>query len=308
MKKAELRKLLAQIERLAASIGDDDEEDDSPEERGAPTGRAPGRVRGGRLTERREDSELLAKTSPVHKFGRESVCRTDKRGQPTPGGRSPTELVLDASEGFIPLWKHGVKLRWQFNEASLEPFLYPTELKDYVRDLMREAVLAWDYASPVGFIERDDAWDFEIVIRAQDDCDAWGCTLASAFFPDAGRHQLVVYPEMFDQDHGEQVETLVHEIGHIFGLRHFFADVSETTWPSEIFGEHRAFSIMNYGWRSVLTETDKSDLKLLYDSVWSGALTNVNGTPIRLVDPYHDAGAVVTPNCDSRRAAYGSSA
>ena len=54
---------------------------------------------------------------------------------------------------------------------------------------------------------------------------------------------------------------------------------------------------MNYGWRSVLTETDRSDLNRLYESVWSGELTNVNGTPIRLVQPYHASGEPVTPNC-----------
>lgn len=294
MKKAELQGVLEEIARLADSAGDDESE-------GGATRRAG--QRGGRLTARKGEVDVHSTKSRVHKFGRDFVCRTNARGYATPGGRSPTELVLDATEGFIPLWEHGATLRWQFNQASLEPFLYPNELQDYVRELMREAILAWDYASPVGFVEHQDAWDFEVVIRAQDDCDAFGCTLASAFFPDAGRHQLVIYPEMFDQDHGEQVETLVHEIGHTFGLRHFFADVSETAWPSEIFGEHKAFSIMNYGAKSVLTETDKSDLKLLYDLVWTGELTNVNKTPIRLVKPYHASGELVTPSCQSRAAA-----
>ncbi|MGH0031813.1 MAG: matrixin family metalloprotease [Myxococcota bacterium] len=296
-KKTELRRVLEQIEDLARSVGDEEEG------RGAGDGEVATTRRGGRLTARKGDVDVHSTKSEVHKFGRNFVCRTNSRGHATPGGRSPTELVLDASEGFVPLWEHGVTLRWQFNQASLEPFLHPAELKEYVRDLMRDAILAWDYAAPVSFVEREDAWDFEIVIRAQDDCDAFGCTLASAFFPDAGRHELVIYPEMFDQDHDEQVETLVHEIGHVFGLRHFFADVSETAWPSEIFGEHKAFSIMNYGAKSVLTETDKSDLRLLYDLVWTGELTDVNKTPIRLVKPYHASGEAVTPSCESRLAA-----
>lgn len=66
--------------------------------------------------------------------------------------------------------------------------------------------------------------------------------------------------EMFDQVRQEQIETLVHEIGHVFGLRHFFANISEDQWPSQIFGMHCAFSIMNYGHQSVLTPKDKSDL------------------------------------------------
>lgn len=309
MKKTELQDLLGEIARIASrgangkSSGDGDygrygDRDSNRDESGT-------RGVGGRELLRRKSSQdaLLASKESVHRFGRSTVCSTDERGHVTPGNRSPLEIVLDASEGFIPLWTNGVTLRWKFNETSLEQYLHPELLKDYVRELMSEAILAWGYAAPVGFKERDDAWDFEIVVRAQDDCDANGCTLASAFFPDGGRHKLVIYPKMFDQIHQEQVDTLVHEIGHVFGLRHFFANVSETAWPSEIFGEHRAFSIMNYGWKSVLTEDDRSDLSRLYESVWSGELAIVNGTPIHLVKPYHAAGEVVSPGCESRAAA-----
>jgi hypothetical protein len=92
---------------------------------------------------------------------------------------------------------------------------------------------------------------------------------------------------MFEQSDSEQVDTITHEVGHIFGLRHFFANISEKDFPSEIFGTHSKFSIMNYGSDSILTSNDISDLKRLYDLVWRGELDNVNGTPINLVRPYH---------------------
>ena len=123
-----------------------------------------------------------------------------------------------------------------------------------------------------------------------DDCDANGCVLASAFFPDAGRHQLMTVPADVRADRQEQVETMVHEIGHTFGLRHFFANVSENAWPSQIFGTHKPFSIMNYGNKSVLRTEDKADLKRLYQLAWSGQLTQINGTPIKLVKPFHTSG------------------
>ena len=44
---------------------------------------------------------------------------------------------------------------------------------------------------------------------------------------------------------------------------------------------------MNYGADSELTDDDKGDLKKLYQSVWSGQLTEINGTPIKLVRPFH---------------------
>jgi hypothetical protein len=240
---------------------------------------------------RQSDAAAREAKDEVHVFGRGAVCDTESRGHATPRGLSPLEIVLDASEGFIPLWAKNTTLRWRFRESSMKYFEKPETAKAEIRKLLGESLLAWGDAVPVKFAERQDAWDFEIVMRKNDDCDASGCVLASAFFPDAGRHQLVLYPQMFAQSRKEQVATLVHEIGHIFGLRHFFANISEKTWKSQIFGTHKPFTIMNYGSKSVLQAADRADLKRLYQLVWSGQLKKVNGTPIKLVKPFHTIGA-----------------
>jgi hypothetical protein len=234
-----------------------------------------------------EDAEI----DKIHLIRPKVRCDTESRGHPTPRGRSITEIVVDASEGFVPLWAKNTTLRWRFRESSFQGLDDPAAAKASVQQLLGECLLAWGNAAPVKFAKRNDSWDFEIVMRAADDCDASGCVLASAFFPDAGRHKLVLYPRMFEQTRKEQVETLIHEIGHIFGLRHFFALVSETEWPAKVFGKHHKFSIMNYGEDSKLTSYDKSDLKRLYELAWSGQLTRINGTPIRFVKPFHDSGA-----------------
>ena len=113
-----------------------------------------------------------------------------------------------------------------------------------------------------------------------------GYVLASAFLPGRAQNQLWLYPELFEQSAQEMVETIVHELGHCFGLRHYFAPERESDWPAEVFGTHKPFSIMNYGSQSVLTEDDRADLKRLYQAAWSGELTNINGIPIRLVKPF----------------------
>jgi hypothetical protein len=227
----------------------------------------------------------------VHLIRPNVRCDTESRGHPTPSGRSITEIVADASEEFIPVWAKNTTLRWRFRESSFQGLDDPAAAKASVQQLLGECLPAWGNAAPVKFAKRNDSWDFEM--RAADDCDASGCVLASAFFPDAGRHKLVLYPRMFEQTRKEQVETLVHEIGHIFGLRHFFALVSETEWPAKVFGKHHKFSIMNNGEVSKLTSYDKSDLKRLYELAWSGQLTKINGTPIRFVKPFHETGAAV---------------
>ena len=236
---------------------------------------------------RKEYKSTKDSETRIHLLRPGIICDTEPRGYPTPRGRSPFEIVVDASEGFIPLWAKDMILRWRFRERSMTDFLNLELAKGEIRKLFGEALLAWGTAAPIKFSENDDLWDFEIVIRPGDSCNNSGCVLASAFFPDSGRHELVVYPKMFKQSREEQVDTFIHEIGHVFGLRHFFAELSETSWPVEIFGTHSKFSIMNYGELSKLTIEDKEDLSRLYHLAWSGSLTHINETPIRFVKPYH---------------------
>lgn len=227
--------------------------------------------------------------------GRNVICVTDSLGAPKHEqlgaararvGDRRFEIVVDASEGFIPLWAEHSTLRWRFNAVSLEAFQDPDAARAAIRTLFDDAVAAWDTACPVAFVEDEARYDFEIVVRSEKRCSANGCVLASAFFPDGGQHELLIYPSMFEQVHEEQVATLVHEIGHVFGLRHFFALVSEGAWPAIIYGEHQKFSIMNYGDESQLTDADKTDLSNLYKAVWEGKISALNGTPVRLVRPY----------------------
>jgi hypothetical protein len=238
------------------------------------------------LRKRYKKEVAAAQKEHIHIYGPGCVCETDVLGHPTPNNRSPLDLVVDATEGFIPLWDQGVTLRWRFNEFSMQVFRDPNAAKAYIRELFARGVALWGDASPVRFTEVQDAWDFEIKMEPQANCTINGCTLARAFFPGGGQNDLALYPTLFDQTVQEQIETMAHEVGHIYGLRHFFANVSETAWASEIFGTHNQFSIMNYGHNSFMTDDDRNDLKSLYSSVWDGSLTNINGTPVQLFKPF----------------------
>lgn len=228
----------------------------------------------------------------VHLLKKGFICDTESRGHETPENKSLTELVLDASEGFIPLWAPDVTLRWRFQERALNNFAHPDAVKNAVRQLFGKALVKWGAAAPVRFTEDNDLWDFEIVVLSGDKCTPSGCVLASAFFPDAGRHEFTVYPQLFTQSEEEQVDTFIHETGHIFGLRHFFAKTSEGAFPSVLFETQDKFTIMNYGVLSTLTDADKADLTKLYQYAWSGQLTNINGTPIRFVKPFSATPAI----------------
>lgn len=222
----------------------------------------------------------------VHVYGHKQniICATESRGHV----RNVAELQLDATQGFIPLWREDTILRWRFQEQSLARFAAPDAAKARIEQFFCQALRAWGDAVPIAFARDDDAWDFQIVVQQVERCDGAGaCVLASAFFPDPGRHDLVIYPTLFKQDEAEQVETIAHELGHVFGLRHWFAPQQEADFPSIPFGSQKPVSIMNYGPDSQLTEDDRNDLKALYSAAHSGALTHINGTPIRLVAPFH---------------------
>lgn len=235
----------------------------------------------------RQANELGEARAPLtHVYGKGRRCITDTRGFVTPGNLSMAELRVDTHDGFVPLWAQGVTLRWRFDEQSMTAFSDPDAAKAGIRQLFGEALVAWGSAAPVRFTEQRDAYDFEIVYTGNDDCNSSGCVLAASFFPDGGRHKFFVYPKMFQQVRKEQVETFEHEAGHVFGLRHWFANISETDWSSAVFGSNGKFTIMNYGANSRLTKADKRDLTKLYSLAWQGQLTEINGTPLRLFKPF----------------------
>jgi hypothetical protein len=210
------------------------------------------------------------------------ICSTDYRARK----RSALEIFLDATDGFIPVWAKGQVLRWRFNQASLSFFADPQAVRAHVRDVFNAGVGLWGTAAPIRFVENPDNSDFEIVVERRERCSPQGCTLARAFFPDAGRHDLLVFPTMFELSIEEQTETMAHEVGHIFGLRHFFAPELEADWPAVLFGERKPFSIMNYNEFSQMTDDDRNDLESFYQGVWNGQLTEINRTPIRQFRPF----------------------
>lgn len=123
-------------------------------------------------------------------------------------------------------------------------------------------------------------------MRNNNDCSEDGRVLASAFFPGGGQQQLVIYPMMFNQSKPEQKETMAHELGHVFGLSHWFAKdedkASGWSWRSEVFGSEDPVTVMKYNEMSALTKAGKEDLKELYRQARSGVLKHINRTPIVL--------------------------
>jgi hypothetical protein len=214
-------------------------------------------------------------------------CATDP---PSKAGSHP-EVVVDLARNKVPLWAQGTIVNWRFHDESFERYGDAQRMKHRVARLMQEAINAWGSVAPVQFEQSVDAWDFEIYMRQRRDCQNDGCVLASAFFPSSRRERMVLYPSLLEYDEAEQLSTLVHEIGHIFGLSHFFAqtDAGEREFPSLVFGKHSRLTIMNYGSDSRLTEADRRDLARLYDAAWSADPEAEIGKKVHLLKARHAA-------------------
>ena len=185
----------------------------------------------------KDEQVILTDTDDlVHVYRGNVVCDTDTRGFSTPKNKDPLELVLDSPNGFISLWHEGAVLRWRFQKRSISRFDDPDKIMRTVEKRLGEALMKWGDATPVTFKKASHNVDFEIVVEEKKKCSLRGCTLARAFFPDSGRHNLIIFPTLFQQSKAEQVETLIHELGHIFGLRHFFAQEKEKGRRSELYG------------------------------------------------------------------------
>src|SRR6266852_1886701 len=66
---------------------------------------------------RRDPAAAVRAEEPyLHVYGHRVICETDARGYATPDNKSATEIVVDASGGFIPLWAEDTTLRWRFQE------------------------------------------------------------------------------------------------------------------------------------------------------------------------------------------------
>ena len=195
-------------------------------------------------------------------------------------------IWIPVEDKILPLWAPARTLYYRVDEEKL--MRYVAVGKSQVMDIFNKALAKWEDAPPIRFAENVSAPDFVITANPINDSPSNGrYVLAKAFYPTKGTDVLTLYPRMFKESESQQVATLAHEIGHIFGLGHPF---SENGVEKKPFGDTRKkLSIMNYDFAGgVVTPTDKADLKSLYNQVWSGALRSINGVPIAQVMPYHD--------------------
>lgn len=138
--------------------------------------------------------------------------------------------------GQISRWRKGSELSYVICDES-----FPTEDSAMlVRAAMEKAISMWKgVGAQFKQVDRHDKATFAVVYE-----DFSDGVYAISFFPKASGGKLVLY-ELSLSNTKYLANILAHELGHILGLRHEFAQEKEP-WSSILFGRENNDSVMNY--------------------------------------------------------------
>ncbi|KAL6794416.1 hypothetical protein J3E68DRAFT_406744 [Trichoderma sp. SZMC 28012] len=199
---------------------------------------------------------LRRTASPLHTFVAKYRCATEAYGC--------TEVRVGKGE-YIPRWRKGSELTYTINEDSFPTLAEAVQVKA----AMPTAISMWKSIGPrFKYLEVDnnDSATFVITYCRHGPRNIY----ASSFFPDQSPGELLVYNlALSNAIHLPNI--LAHEVGHILGLRHEFADEYHREGkilPCVLLGEKNPRSIMNYyedPGQLQVSEQDLRGLKELYE-------------------------------------------
>lgn len=188
-------------------------------------------------------------------------------------------IVLGTLKNDVTLWANGCTIKWVARADG-----YPSrDNATYAAQGVASAADAWTTIMQ-GRVK------FEYTEVFNDACFqvAYGGdqnnVLASAFFPDDYNNPLntlYVYKRQFDDDQKTYVtNTMAHELGHVLGLRHEFAQEGIPGWlqpedslrgpESVIYGTRNEKSVMAYYVGQQIQQSDVDDIRSAYDKLLPG--------------------------------------
>ncbi|KAM7220195.1 hypothetical protein V8F06_004523 [Rhypophila decipiens] len=156
----------------------------------------------------------------------------------------------------------------------------------YTAKSFQEAADEWNtLAFGVNISATTDRAKANFLVKYYDPKDPKVGTLARAFFPNRVG-DVLVYRKTLIEPYWRNVlkNSLLHEIGHIIGLRHEFANDPDPKIAGQnieslahLFGTVNPHSVMSYDDVNYINDLDKKDVKAFYELP---NRTTINGVPI----------------------------
>lgn len=188
-------------------------------------------------------------------------------GEYTCSNQPDPQALVVGEANLVTLWNDGSTINYTILANT-----FPNEtMRQTALTAFSEAAYNWTNAgfTKIKLVYTDRLEDSKYTIRFQSTPS--GNTVASTFKPNLDDVTDVnVYPlfyqlggstqELFNR----QVNTMQHEIGHIFGLRHEFALTGETNRPAIQIGDPNPLSIMSYNADRTIQPSDVATINVLY--------------------------------------------
>ncbi|KAF2149797.1 hypothetical protein K461DRAFT_281014 [Myriangium duriaei CBS 260.36] len=183
-------------------------------------------------------------------------CKTQEATQAAAGNSGPDKIMLGWKHE-VPRWKKPTKLKWAvyYNGWGADG------QAAYAANKLNDAAKQWnalDLGVTFEWVDSIDDSTFALQYRK-----AAGSTLAEAFFPNEDMTNTVtVYQSAFDpRNIGSMDAIFLHELGHVLGLRHEFAQIEGDFVP---FGARNPKSVMSYNFPPAMQDSDKVDTQGFY--------------------------------------------
>ncbi len=230
------------------------------------------------LQELRSAINTLPKPKPLKPTRFAYNCATQRN-------ESLDELYLGTLIGNITLWESGSTINWIARSDG-----YPEDgqaIEVAVR--LAQATEEWNKVM-------DGRVRFQYVTNFDDACFKLeyggfkGPVLAEAFKPyDYTKvlNTVYVYQLLFDPKYRvHMLGTMLHELGHVLGLRHEFAHHVVHGWGPEdvegifesiLYGSNNPQSVMAYYMGQTIQDSDKEDIRRAYDELMDGTVISGQG-------------------------------
>ncbi|CEF76351.1 hypothetical protein FGSG_08092 [Fusarium graminearum PH-1] len=196
------------------------------------------------------------------------VCSTQRGEEPTlaalPSSQPNVPSIVVGYQAVIPRWSGSPNnptiLRWYLNAST-----FPDEEEaNFAAVALNQAAREWNnvnFGVAVQQTTNKNEANFNLIFKKKSHIEG---LLAYAFFPGQKPMNIVVMAFGMDLPHRLQLKnTFLHELGHVFGLRHEFA-IEKEQKGAQLWSVPNEDSVMAYKPAPQIQESDMTGIRTFY--------------------------------------------